>query len=72
MKTKVTCINCLKDGTLGLKIRPSHGHAAEHYYVTHEDTNDACYIGTADALPHTYKEQLKTYTYFGSRLKTLG
>jgi hypothetical protein len=68
---KVTCIKCLKDGTLCVKISQIRGHAAEHYYVLHGDTRDTCYIGTSDALPHEYKDKLKTYTYFGSQLKKL-
>lgn len=68
---KVTCIKCLKNGTLCLQIRTIRGDRTEYYYVMHEDPNEACSLGPSDALPHAYKDQLKTYTYFGSQLKKI-
>jgi hypothetical protein len=52
-------------------IRTIRGQDTEHYYVQHHEPNHLCYIGTADALPHEYRDKLRTYTYFGSQLKRM-
>ena len=52
-------------------IRQIRGHDTEHYYVQHQDGNRVCYIGKSDALPHEYRNKLRTYTYFGSQLKRI-
>ena len=56
---------------LRLMIRKLREHDTEHYYVQHQEPNHTCYIGTSGALPHEYRDKLKTYTYFGSQLKRI-
>ena len=51
--------------------RSIRGQDTEHYYVQHQEANCTCFIGTSDALPHEYRDKLRTYTYFGSQLKNI-
>lgn len=52
-------------------IRKLQGHDTEHYYVLHQEAERACYIGKSDALPHEYRDKLRSFTYFGSQLKRI-
>jgi hypothetical protein len=47
------------------------GQDIEHYYVQHQKPDRIYYIGASDALPHEYRDKLRTYTYFGSQLKRI-